>query len=94
MALFATVRMTRDPYRRPSGRPAGWMKSLNLLCHNSAAHPLPVRMVGIGTVRHPKYRWQYVYACPHPHCRLREGWIIGYDGKPFRLWRGRHDVRR
>ena len=96
MALFANRRMARHP--RGSGHQAGWMKSLHLLCNNDSVHPLPVRMVPIGVVSHRKYRWVYVYACPHGRgtssaCDAREGWIIGYDGRPFRLWRGRQNGR-
>lgn len=75
-------------------RPGPWrqMAELNCLCPANAIHPLPVRMTCIA--RQPDTRsgddFQYIYACPFHPCLWREGWILGREGRPFKLWRGLH----
>jgi len=107
MALFQTVkRVTTEyvnqpvyPHPRPPkpNRPkqaVEWMQHLNLLCHNDPVHPLPVKMVPIGTAPDDTVAggFRYIYACPfgrhngHP-CGLREYWVLTPNG-PRQIWRG------
>lgn len=69
---------------REEPKPSSRMKNLFILCRNGY-HPLPRQMVLIGVKRDSKYGFQYIYACPT--CNRREGWIIGYDGQAFCLFR-------
>ena len=87
MALYPTTRRTH--HKSPH------LDRLNVLCHGGT-HPIPCRMAFIGTAPHPKYRSMSIYACPFgrgtPHaCQMRTGYIVGYDGRPFELWRGAHN---
>lgn len=71
------------------------MEKLSVICRGGA-HPIPTRMVYISRVRHPRYGALWIYACPFgrgtPHaCRMRAGWIVGYNGRPFELFRGQHN---
>lgn len=105
MALFPKGRQSRKPpmgrpsYRRViviEGQPrrAAFLKRLDVLCHNTAAHPLPVKMKclseGTSAQGHP----MAIYACPFHGCPWREGWVQKrLTGKPFRLWAGLHNGR-
>ena len=71
---------------RAKPKPSRKMEHLQILCPANGRHPFAVRKVHIATKPDPKYGFQYIYACPIDN--KREGWIIGYDGKPFRLWSG------
>ncbi len=69
------------------GRLPEYYRHLNVLCHNTAAHILPVQMqfAGFG-VSHDGQR-QAVYVCSCIWCRRRQGWARhAVTGKPFRLW--------
>lgn len=68
-----------------SDKPSPHMERLRVHCPANGRHPYAVGMVHIGTKRDHKYGFQYLYACPVDN--HREGWIVGYDGKPFRLFR-------
>jgi hypothetical protein len=77
-----------------------WMTKLDLLCHNDSAHPLPVKLVNIGTIPDPKVDggFRYIYACPYGRgngnaCDMREYWVLGNNGKARRLWRGKYNGR-
>ena len=81
-------------------KPVKWMKNLDLLCHNDSVHPLPVKLVNIGTVADPKVDggFRYIYACPYGRgnsnsCSMREYWVLGKNNKPRRLWRGKYNGR-
>ena len=85
----------------PSGPvgPVRWMENLDLLCHNDAAHPLPVKMVHIGTVADDTAAggFRYIYACPFARhtgnaCRMREYWVLT-PGGPRQIWRGVYSNR-
>ena len=102
MPRYTTVYNQRPPFpptrygqqviiMQDQPRPDPHMKNLYILCPANGSHPLPVQKVRIGVPRHHKYGWQYIYACPI--CNHREAWITGYDGRPFRLWRGYSDNR-
>jgi len=77
-----------------------WMKKLDLLCHNDGAHPLPVKMIDIGTVPDATVDggFRYIYACPFGRgngnaCEMREYWVLGTKNKPRRIWRGKYNGR-
>lgn len=72
-------------------KPSRKMEHLRILCARDGRHPFAVKKVHIATKPDPKYGFQYIYACPIDN--HREAWIIGYDGKPFRLWSGYPDRR-
>jgi hypothetical protein len=73
---------------------AGFMRRLELLCHNSDAHPLPVKMKFIAETMSDKGLPMWVYGCCFRGCRHREGYVQErYSGKPYRLWAGLYDGR-
>jgi hypothetical protein len=95
MRRYATLYTQRPPFHQTrypkqviimqeEPKPSPRMKNLLIFCQNGY-HPLPEQMVLIGVNKDSKYGFQYVYACPK--CNHREGWIIGYDGQPFCLFR-------
>ena len=64
-----------------------YFERLRVLCHNYAAHALPVHMQfsnhGVGHNGQPLA----IYVCPCRHCRCREAWARHcVTGRPFRLW--------
>jgi hypothetical protein len=75
-----------------------WMEKLDLLCHNDSAHPLPVKMVHIGTIPDATVDggFRYIYACPFGRgngnaCEMRECWVLSNNNKPRRMWRGKYN---
>jgi hypothetical protein len=77
-----------------------WMEKLDLLCHNDGAHPLPVKMVHIGTIPDATVDggFRYIYACPYGRgngnaCEMREYWVLSNNNKPRRMWRGKYNGR-
>ena len=98
MALFSSARKYSQSFPRrrvvvvAEPAPAEFMKRLDILHSPSERHPLPVRMRYIGCrLTHRSDQVMYVYACPFPGCKWREGWVQDRrTGKPFRLWCGYH----
>jgi hypothetical protein len=76
----------RNGRARQSGKAS--LAKLDVLCSQTAAHPLPVRMKCIGMSTSNKGNPMAVYACPFHGCSFREGWVEDGRGKPTRLWRG------
>ena len=77
-----------NPHRLPRH-----LTELDLLCHNTESHPLPVRMKLISKeVKSNRGEPMAVYACLFPGCHWREGWIADrYNRKKsYQLWRGFH----
>jgi hypothetical protein len=84
----------RRPKVAPPHAPQGFperLKRLDVLCRDTAAHPLPVKMKFISESTSDRGQAMAVYACPYHECNWRTGWVINQEtGKPFRLWAGRH----
>jgi hypothetical protein len=51
------------------------LKRLDVLCHNTAAHPLPVKMKFIAESLSDKGMAMGIYACTFQGCAQRHGWI-------------------
>jgi hypothetical protein len=70
---------------------ARFMQRLDVLCRNTAAHPLPVKMKFIAEAMSDSRQPMAVYACPFEGCPCRQGWVRErHSGRPFRLWSGMH----
>jgi hypothetical protein len=73
------------------GRLPSFMRRLDILCKNTAVHPLPVRMKFIGEESSDSGQPMAVYACPIAGCNCRQGWVQERrTSRPFRLWAGIH----
>ncbi len=77
--------------------PVKWMENLDLLCHNDPVHPLPLKMVHIGTVADDTVAggFRYIYACPFGRhngvaCQMREYWVLTPNGSR-QIWRGKYN---
>jgi hypothetical protein len=83
----------RRPGERGSGGLPEFMHRLDLLCRQTVAHQLPVRMQFISEALSDRGRPTAVYACPFTGCTWREGWVLDKHSpgrKPFQLWAGFH----
>ena len=95
MSLFTNNRkhrFSRDSHRRVVViKPTlpGFMKRLdNVLCRQSVAHQLPLKMKCIGESLSDNGRPMAIYACPFCGCTWREGWVVDRynDRRPHCLW--------
>jgi hypothetical protein len=87
----APARRVRQQVARESAPLPDFMHHLDLLCRQTVAHQLPVRMKFISEALSDRGRQTAVYACPFAGCTWREGWVIdnhNHSHKPFRLWAG------
>lgn len=77
---------------QPAPRLPDFMKRLDLLCNRFDRHPLPCKMKFIGESTSDSGQPMAVYACPHPGCGWREGWVVDrHTHRPRRLWAGFHN---
>jgi hypothetical protein len=65
-----------------------YLTRLDLICRNTAAHPLPVSMIFIGESVSDRGQQMCVYACAHDGCSWREGWVPDRENprRPYRLF--------
>ena len=84
MSLFVKPKR-RHPRNRAQGALPARLQRLNVLCHRTHCHALPVQMQTAGYRVSPKWGTPVkVFRCPI--CRVREDWVLDfYTGLPRRF---------
>lgn len=78
--------------RLPQAKKAKYLQQP--ICQHSLAHALPSTMTCISQAHSHRGMPMWIFACDHPHCNYREGWVRdAQTGQPRKLWGAFHDGR-